>query len=450
MTNQKGFLTRRAFLRSAGPAVAAFALVPRHVIAGSGETAPSDKLNIAGIGCGGMGEGDISAVSRNNNMVALCDVDSVRATKTLEKFPDAKHFTDFRKMFDSMEKQIDAVTVATPDHFHAVAAMAAIKRDKHVYCEKPLAHSIHEVRELMKAAQKHKVVTQLGNQGHSFETIRLFCEWVWDGAIGNVHTIHCGCNAVNSGIDQLPHLSEQHPVPATLDWDLWLGPAQYRPYHPAYLPASWRGWVPFGNGTVGDWTCHVVDPVFWALDLGAPATIQAKVKGYDFKTQGDAYPKGEIITYEFPAKGKRGPVTMNWYSGTEKIPRPPELESDEKDVETGAVVMGDKGTIVYGSHGAGHVHIIPQAKADAYKRPPKTIPRVKEHHLDWLQAIRNGTKAGSDFSYGGPLTEIALLGVIAIKMAGTKLEWDAQRMRFKNSSEANQFINPPYRKGWSL
>jgi predicted dehydrogenase len=328
--------------------------------------------------------------------------------------------------------------------------MSAIKRGKHVYCEKPLAHSIHEVRELMKAAKKHKVVTQLGNQGHSYETIRLFCEWVWDGAIGKVHTIHCGCNAVNSGIDQLPKLSEHHQVPATLDWDLWLGPALYRPYHPAYLPASWRGWVPFGNGTIGDWTCHVVDPVFWALDLGAPSTIQAKVKDYDFKTQGDAYPKGEIITYEFPAKGTRGPVTMNWYSGTEKIPRPPELESDEKDVETGAVVMGDKGTIVYGSHGAGHVHIIPQAKADAYKRPPKTIPRVKEHHLDWLQAIRNGTKAGSDFSYGGPLTEIALLGVIAIKMAGTKLEWDSSRLRFKNCPEANQFINPPYRKGWSL
>jgi predicted dehydrogenase len=450
MTKQTRNLTRRAFLRTTGTSVAVFTIVPRHVIAGSGETAPSDKLNIAGIGCGGMGEEDIKTVARNNNMVALCDVDSARAAKTLEKFPDAKHFTDFRKMFDAMEKQIDAVTVATPDHFHAVAAMAAIKRGKHVYCEKPLAHSVHEVRELMKAAQKHKVVTQLGNQGHSYETIRLFCEWVWDGAIGNVHTIHCGCNAVNSGIDQLPHLSEQHPVPATLDWDLWLGPAQYRPYHPAYLPASWRGWVPFGNGTVGDWTCHVVDPVFWALDLGAPATIQAKVKDYDFKTQGNAFPKGEIISYEFPAKGKRGPITMNWYSGTDKIPRPPELESDEKDVETGAVVMGDKGTIVYGSHGAGHVHIIPQAKADAYKRPPKTIPRVKEHHLDWLQAIRNGTKAGSDFSYGGPLTEIALLGVIAIKMSGTKLEWDASRMRFKNSSEANHFINPPYRKGWSL
>jgi hypothetical protein len=294
------------------------------------------------------------------------------------------------------------------------------------------------------------VVTQLGNQGHSFDSIRNLCEWIWDGAIGNVQTIHCGCSAVNSGIDQLPKLSEHHEVPATLDWDVWLGPAQYRPYHPAYLPGSWRGWVPFGNGTVGDWTCHVVDPVFWALDLGAPSTVQAEVKNYDFKTQGDAYPKGEIITYEFPAKGKRGPVTLHWYSGTEKIPRPPELDADEKDIDTGGVVIGDKGKMVYGSHGASHVRLIPQAKMDAYKKPDKTIPRVREHHWDWLQAIRNGKKSGSDFSYGGPLTEVALLGVIAIKLAGKKLEWDAKAGRFKNAPEANQYLNPPYRKGWSL
>jgi predicted dehydrogenase len=287
----------------------------------------------------------------------------------------------------------------------------------------------------MKAAQKHKVVTQLGNQGHSYDSIRNFCEWIWDGAIGNVHTIHCGCNAVNSGLDQLPSLREHHDIPAGLDWDQWLGPAQYRPYHPAYLPAAWRGWVPFGNGTVGDWTCHVVDPVFWALDLGAPSTIEAKVKDYDFKTRGDAFPKGEIITYEFPANEKRGPVTLHWYSGIEKIPRPPELEADEKDVDTGAVVIGEKGTIVYGSHGAGRVRLIPEAKMDAYTRPAKTIPRVKEHHWDWLQAIRNGTKAGSDFSYGGPLTEVALLGVIAIKLA-VKLEWDA-KVALKDSREAN-------------
>jgi predicted dehydrogenase len=425
-------------------------IVPRHVIAASGSTPPSERLNIAGIGVGGQGGANLDVLMRNNNIVALCDVDERRAARTVEKLPDAKRYRDFRKMFDEMEKNIDAVLVATPDHFHAVAAMAAIKRGKHLYCEKPLAHSIHEVRELMKAAREHNVVTQLGNQGHSFNSIRDFCEWIWDGAIGNVHTIHAGCSAVNSGIDRLPTLKEHFDVPPTLDWEQWLGPALERAYNPAYLPGSWRGWVPFGNGTIGDWTCHVVDPVFWALDLGAPKTIQAKVKDYDVKTQGDAYPKGEVITFEFAAKDKRGPVTLHWYSGTERIPRPPELDTDEKNVDTGAVVVGDKGTIVYGSHGAGQVRLIPEAKMEAYKKPAKTITRVRDHHWDWLQAIKTGRKAGSDFSYGGPLTEIALLGIIAVKMDGMKLEWDPQKAEFSNCSDANKFINPAYRTGWKL
>jgi predicted dehydrogenase len=451
MKNNHPDSTRRQFLRTTGTAIAGFMIVPRHAVAGSGQTPPSERLNIAGIGVGGQGESDLNEFAKyQTNIVALCDVDSVRCANTFKKFPDAKRYRDFRKMFDEMDKQIDAVLVATPDHFHAVAAMAALKHGKHLYCEKPLAHSLHEVRALMKAAKDHKVVTQLGNQGHSFDSIRNFCEWVWDGAIGNVHTINCGCEAVNSGLDQLPHLSEHHDIPETLDWEQWLGPAQEQAYNPAFAPGTWRGWVPFGNGTVGDWTCHVVDPVFWALDLGAPSTIQAKVKDYDFKTQGLAYPKGEIITFEFPAKGNRGPITLNWHSGTERIPRPAELESDENPIKTGAVVMGDKGTIVYGSHGAGQVRLIPEAKMLAYKKPAPTIPRAKEHHRDWLDAIRNGTKAGSDFSYGGPLTEIALLGVIAIKLAGTRLEWDARKARFKNCKEANQHLNPPYRAGWKL
>jgi len=448
---EKGSVTRRGFLGAAGLA-AGLAVVPRHAVAGTAETPPSDRINIAGIGVGGMGGGDINAVAGGNNIMALCDVDLKRAEGNFKKFPSAKQYRDFRKMFDEMEKAIDAVTIGIPDHTHAVVAMAAIKRRKHVYCEKPLAHSVHECRELMRAAKQYDVVTQLGNQGHSFETIRIFCEWVWDGAIGAVHTIHCGCAAVNSGLDRLEQVrKERPPVPAHLDWDLWLGPAQERPYHPAYCPGAWRGWVPFGNGTVGDWTCHVVDPVFWALDLGAPKTIQAQVKNYDPKTQGDAFPKGEIITYEFPAiAGKRGPITMLWHSGTEKIPRPKELEPERKHYETGAVVYGDKGVITYGSHGAGGVRIIPETAMKAYKLPEKKIPRVPGHHADWLTAIRTGKKAGSDFSYGAPLTEIAMLGVIAIKFPGLKLEWDAEKVRFTNCSEANQHLNPPYRAGWTL
>jgi predicted dehydrogenase len=448
--NKKFTVTRRQFVGSLAAVGAGVMVVPRGAVARAGETPPSEKLNIASIGVGGMGAGDVNDVSREN-IVALCDVDLRHAAGTFKKFPQAKQYRDFRKMFDEMEKQIDAVTVSTPDHTHAVAAMAAIKRGKHVYCQKPLAHSVYEVRQLMKAAAEHKVVTQLGNQGHSFDSIRDFCEWIWDGAIGKVHTIHAGCSAVNSAIDQLPRLKERHRVPATLDWNLWLGPAQQRPYHPAYLPGSWRGWVPFGNGTVGDWTCHVVDPVFWALDLGAPKTIQAEVKNYDPKTQGDAFPRGEKITYEFPAQGRHGPITMYWYSGTEKIPRPDDLEPGRNAVDTGAVVLGDAGTIMYGSHGAGGVRIIPEAKMRIYQRPEKKLPRGLEHHRDWLEAIRGGRKAGSDFTaYGGPLTELAMLGVIAIKLPGTKLEWDAANMQFTNSPEANQHINPPYRDGWTL
>jgi len=451
MSSKKSGLSRRQFLGGVGATAATFLVVPRSVLGGAAVKPPSEKLNVAGIGVGGQGAGDIAQFGAEN-IVALCDVDQNRAADSLKKFPDAKTFKDFRKMFDAMEKNIDAVCIATPDHTHAVAVMASLKRGKHVYCEKPLAHSVWEVRQIMKAATANKCVTQLGNQGHSSDSIRLFCEWVWDGAIGKVHTIHCGCSAVNSGVDSLQKIRSETPaVPANLDWDLWLGPAQQRPYHPAYAPYQWRGWVPFGNGTIGDWTCHVIDPVFWALDLGAPKTIQAEVKGWDFRTQGDAYPKGDIITYEFAATAKRGPIVLHWYSGTEKIPRPKDLEEDRKPVDTGAVVLGDKGTITYGSHGAGGVRIIPETAMKAYKLPEKTIPRARGHHQDWIRAIREGTKAGSDMpTYGGPLTEIAMLGVIAIKMSPRKLMWDTVNMKFTNCPEANAFLNPPYRAGWTL
>ncbi len=304
---------------------------------------------------------------------------------------------------------------------------------------------------MMEAAERYKVVTQMGNQGHSSDSIRLFCEWIQDGAIGEVHTIHAGSAALNSGLNKLDQVRSERPeVPSELDWKLWQGPLKRRDYHPAFLPGSWRGWVPYGTGTIGDWTCHVMDPVFWALDLGAPTSIVAEVKDYDFKTQGLAYPRGEIVTFKFPAKGKRGAITVKWHSGTEKVPRPPELEADRKPVETGAAVYGTKGTIVYGSHGAGGVRLIPETKMKAYQRPAKSIPRVKGHQDDWIEAIRQGRKAGSDFSYGGPLTEIALLGVIAIKLAGTELAWDARTQRFTNNRVANDYLEPEYRFGWNF
>jgi predicted dehydrogenase len=389
-------------------------------------------------GCGG------------ENIVALCDVDTRRMEDASKKHPRARMYQDFRKMLDEMDNQIDAVAVCTPDHTHAVASMDAMRRGKHLYCEKPLAHSVYEIRELMKAARKHKIVTQLGNQGHSSNSIRLFCEWIWDGAIGNVTEVHAACSANHCKIRQLSKRSEVHEIPRELDWDLWFGPAKYRQYNPMYAPGSWRGWLPFGSGTIGDWVCHVVDPVFWALDLGAPTTIQAEADDYDPKKHADTFPSGSVITFQFPAKGKRGPVKLLWHSGRREIPRPTDLEESRKVPRTGAIVIGDKGKIMHGSHGAGGVRIFPEAKMKEYKLPEQTIPRVRGHHQDWLQAIKNDGKPGSNFDYGGPLTELARLGIIAMQMLGQKLEWDSENMKFTNCDEANRFINPPSRKGWTL
>ena len=442
--------TRRDVLRAAA-GVATFTIVPRHVVAASGQTPPSEKLNLACIGIGWPGRKDTDALANQANVVALCDVDASREPEWAKKYAGAKRFQDYRKMFDALDKSIDSVIVATPDHTHAVLIMEAMRRGKHVYSEKPLAHSVHEVRELMKAAKENKVITQLGNQGHASDTTRMTCEWIWDGALGKVHTIHAGCNIVNSALDKLGQLSERPPVPAGLDWDLWLGPAKERPYHSNYLHEKWRAWMPFGNGTIGDWTCHVIDSVFWALDLGSPSTILAEAKEYDPKAHADTFPRGETITFEFAATEKRGPIKLVWHSGTVPIPRPEQLEPERKHPQTGAIVYGDKGALMYGSHGAGGLRLIPEVNMKAYKQPTPTLPRLRMgQEQDWAAAIRENRPAGSDFSYGGRLTEIALLGVIAIKMLGTKLQWDPVAMRFPNCPEANQHVNPPYRAGWKL
>lgn len=442
-------LTRRGFLAQTG-AVAALSIGPTRTWSAS----PNEKLNCAFIGVSGRGASNLGGLSAGNNVVALCDIDDKRCDEGLKKFPQAKRFRDYRRMYEEMGKSIDTVSISTPDHAHAVQAMEAIRRGMNVYCEKPLAHSVHEVRALMKAAREKNVVTQLGNQGHSSDSIRRMVEWVRDGAIGRVKEIHASCNAVHFRGKDLPLLSQRPPVPEGLDWDLWLGPALDRPYHGAYLPGKWRGWKPFGNGTIGDWVCHVVDPSFWALDLGAPASVEVLHLGdYDLAKHADTFPAAMTLRFEFPAKGERAPVTLFWYSGhdAEKKPRPEGMLESKELPATGAVLLGEKGAIVHGSHGAGGVTLVPESRMKDYKQPAPSIPRVKDHYADFVQAIKEGRKAGSDFAlYGGPLTELAMIGLIAMTFPGRKLAWDGQAARFTDCEDANKLLNPPYRNGWSL
>jgi len=447
-------MKRREFLKAAASATLAFPAAACAWRRLPSPIPPSRKINLAAIGGGGQAGSDLNQMA-DENIVAICDVDERRAADSFKKWPNAKRYKDFRIMLDEMSDKIDAVLVGTPDHTHAVAVMAAMKRGKHVFCEKPLAHSVAELRAMSREAAKRKLITQTGNQGHSYESIRLFVEWVRDGAIGEVKEVHVGCNAMRETYFRgrnLEKVSRERPeIPKELDWNLWQGPVKERPYHDDYLPWNWRGWSPYGAGAIGDWVCHTVDPSFWALDLDMPTSIVAETDNYDPVKQADIFPEGSQITFEFPAKGNRGPVKMVWYEGNRLIPRPEELEQEREMPEAGAVIIGTKGKILHGSHGADGLRLIPESSMKEYKRPDKTLPRVKEgHYKNWLNAIREGRQAVSPFEYGARLSEIGLLGVIAMRMTGRKLEYDAKAMKFTNCKEANKWLNPPYRKGWHL
>ncbi|NCF88849.1 MAG: Gfo/Idh/MocA family oxidoreductase [Verrucomicrobiaceae bacterium] len=449
-------MKRRSFLSKTAAATFGFQIVPSHVIrAKDGKPTPNSKIRVAAIGCGGQGGADLGGMT-DEAIVGLCDVDKKRAEGSFKKFTNAKRFTDYKEMFAKMGDSIDAVLVATPDHTHSVAALEAIKHGKHVYCEKPLAHTVAEVRAMRKAAKEKKVITQVGNQGHSSNHIRLFCEMVWEGMIGAITEVHAGCDAfkqVYCQIDKASEFQRKHEVPENLDWNRWLGPLQDRPYHPNYLPFNWRGYSAFGSGCIGDWVCHVLDPTFWALGLAMPTAITAETKGYDPKIHSEFYPAGVKITFEFAATEKNGPMKIIWHDGKHGIPRPEVFEgTDRKVVGTGAVVHGTEGAIMHGSHGAGGCRLIPEKRMKDFKRPEEKITRVPggQHQKDWLSAIREGKEAGSNFEYGGALSEIGLLGMIAIQRSGKRLEWDADAMKFTNDALANTMVAPHFREGFSL
>jgi len=432
-------LTRREFVGTAA-GVAAFTVIPGRILADP----PSEKLNIAGVGVGGRGAGDLHEVS-SENIVALCDVDDKRAAETYKRYPKAKRYKDFRKMLDKEDKNIDAVVVATPDHNHAVVTMWAIKMGKHVYCEKPLAHCIYEVRKVTEAAREAGVATQLGNQGQASEATRLVCEYIWAGAIGGVREVHSWCNRYISprGITRP---KETPPVPEWLDWDQWLGPAKWRPYHPCYLPFNWRGWWDFGTGVLGDIGCHQFDPIFRALKLGYPTSVEACSSGVNEETA----PLASIVRYEFPARGDLPPVTLTWYDGGLMPARPAELREGLRFGNADDnLYVGDEGKML------GH-RLLPEQKSREYGKPPRVLPRSPGHHKEWINACKGGPPAGSNFDWAGPLTEVVLLGNIAVRMGqelyekGLKLHYDPKTMTIMNLPEANKYIRDEYRQGWSL
>ncbi len=443
--------SRRTFL--AGAAVAGLvSIVPRHVIAASGDTPPSEKLNIAGIGVGGMGGGNIENCAKENNIVALCDVDPNYAAHTFAKYPSAKVYKDYRKMLDE-QKNLDGIVIATPDHTHAVIAAACMKAGKNVYCQKPLTHDVYEARQLATIAKETGVVTQMGIQGHSMEGQRLVCEWIGDGAIGQIKAVDAWCSLSyypyghagwSSKWSDRP--ADTPPVPEGMDWDLWIGPAPMRPYHPAYHPAVWRCWWDFGCGMMGDRGVHTLDVVFNVLKLTAPESIEASVLGGNAET----HPLAAMVTFRFGARGNLPPIAINWLEGLEP-PRPAELEEERNlPAEGGVIFHGETGVIMCDVYG-GSPRIVPETKMKAYKQPPKTIPRVEgTHEDDWMRAIRNKSKAGADFSYSGPLTEFALLGNLARRFPGKVLKWDPQNLKVTNFPDANDWVRRPYREGWSL
>ena len=436
-------ITRRTFV---GGAAAAFTIVPRHVLGGAGFTAANEKLNIAGIGVGGRGR-SVLGDCRKENIVALCDVDGEYAARAFKSFPKAKRYKDYRVMLEK-QKDIDAVMVATPDHTHAVISMAAIKMGKHVYCEKPLTHTIYESRMLTEAARQAKVATQMGTQGHSYEGIRLIKEWIQDGAIGPVREVHIWTDRPAGwwaqGVDRPTDIP---PVPATLEWDLWLGPAPERPYNPAYHPFAWRGWWDFGTGAFGDMGCHLFDAPFWALNLGYPTSVEASSTPVNSETA----PLASIVHYHFPARGKMPPVKLTWYDGGLMPARPEELEDGRPmgNKNGGVLLVGDKGTIMAKDENAQDPRLIPESRMREYKQPEKTIPRSIGHCAEWIEACKGGKPAGANFDYAGPLTEVVLLGNIAIR-TGKKLYWDGPNMRCANVPEANAYVTKEYRKGWSI
>jgi predicted dehydrogenase len=484
-------LNRRQFTKAASAAFA-FTYIPRRA------WGANERINVAGIGVGGKGTSDVNEIAAaGGNYVALCDVDPKRGAKSREKFPEAKFYTDFRELFEK-EKGIDAVSVSTPDHVHAIAALTAMSLGKHVYVQKPLTYSIHEARLMTKAAAHFKVQTQMGNQAHAGEPIRRAVELIRAGIIGPVREVHCWTNRPiwpqgKKAYDKREE-NRSEPMLEGLDWDCWLGPAPMRDFNRCYVPFAWRGWWDFGTGAVGDMACHIMDMPYWALDLGAPVSVEAESGGLTEETA----PDWSTITYQFAPRYKVGggtsgaavgpqavvdqpAVKFMWYDGVRdgqdnapyellakataeaKVAAqqdiPGESETDGKKRKKKAadwkspgnwdlIMVGDKGTMVF-NRGRTDWIVTPQSQADYFDNTPKTLPRVASEDQEWIDAIRGGSKPLGSFDYSGPFTEMVILSTLAIRLK-KRIDWDAKAMKATNAPEADKLIRREYRKGWSL
>jgi len=435
-------------------------LVPRHVLGGAGRTAPSDRLNIGGIGVGGVGHPFIKSCAEGNRVIALCDVDDQYANHTYRLFPEARRYRNYRQMLEE-ETDLDAVLVATPDHTHAVITMAAIRKGRHVCTVKPLTRTVWEARRLAEAARQHRVATQMTAASNADEHACRVCEWVWDGALGEVTEVHAWSNRPlwPQGMSR-PKGSD--PVPDHLDWDLWIGPAPMRPYKarwpegglvlqqqlnpgagPAvYHPWNFRGWWDFGTGSLGDMGCHHFNVVMRALKLRHPTRVYAS----STKVLPETAPLASMVTWEFGPREGMGPVRLFWYDGGIKPPRPADFEAGRPWPDEGTLLVGTRAKLLISW---GSVRLIPESRMKAYKQPPTTLPRRNNIWKEWFDAIRGGPAANCNFDVAVPLTELVLLGNIAIR-TGKELAWDGPGMRFTNVPEANALLKEPYRQGWSL
>ncbi len=439
--------SRRTFLKAASTAAAVATFIPRTVW-GAGE-----QVNVGCVGIGGKGASDVTgAAGAGGNIIALCDVDTKRrGPKIVEQFPKATFYHDFREMLEK-EKNLDAVTVSTPDHTHVHPAVMAMRLGKHVYCQKPLTHSIWEARLMTDTARETGVATQMGNQAHAGEPIRRAVELVRAGMIGKVNEVHAWTNRPiwPQAVQEKP---AGEPVPETLDWDLWLGPAPDQPYSSAYVPFKWRGWWDFGTGALGDMGCHILDMPFWALDLKYPTSVEAQQEG-NTPVSG---PVWSTVTYTFPAGANHNELKYVWYDGVSKQGghTPPAevladagMPPDEAVSRFNLVMIGEKGKL-YFNRGNTKWVTSPKSLSEQYTSTPVTLARVANEDVEWITACKGGPAALSNFSYSGPLTEFVLLGNLAVR-AGQKIEWNGERMKATNCPAADQYIRRAYRKGWEL